>query len=449
MPATEVNDTMTKAATIQECVGEFIGTYLLVLTVGCNVLGGSSVMAVLSIASVLMVSIYALGGVSGGNFNPAVSLALYLAKEMSLSKMAAYMATQFVAGAAAGASYMALHGSAFNLEPNASYHWTSALVVELLYTFMLVFTVLRTAVSTMGGKTENGDKNHGQVFGLAIGFTVVAGGYGGGAISGGCFNPAVAFGIDVSSASLGFHWCLWYGAVELVAAGLAYGVHNYLETTKVEAAHQALGEFIGTFFLVLTVGLNVLTGSPAAALSIGASLMCMIYAMAEVSGSHFNPAVTVALLLTQNFEAKDLPQYIGGQLLGGLVGGLTYSGITGVAFPLGPGSGYSWAAVGFAEVIYTFVLCFTVLHVAARQGKTFHNIFGLAIGFCIVVGGFAIGGISGGSLNPAVSIGIDASNAIKGGSMGMNSLLYTVFELTGAAVAAGAYMVTAPSVKKA
>ena len=62
----------------KQLTGEFIGTYLLILTVGFNILSGQSTWAVLSIASVLMVSIYSLASVSGANFNPAVTLALYL-----------------------------------------------------------------------------------------------------------------------------------------------------------------------------------------------------------------------------------------------------------------------------------------------------------------------------------------------------------------------------------
>jgi len=424
------------SATMPECVGEFIGTYLLILTVGCNVLGGNPVMAVLSIASVLMVSIYALAGISGANLNPAVSFALFLAGEFSASKFFAYAATQLVAGAAAGASYIALHGNSVNLAPNADYHWTSAIAVEILYTFMLVFTVLRTAVS----KGQSG--NHPEVFGLAIGFTVVAGGYGGGAISMGCFNPAVAFGVDVSSANLGFHWCIWYTIAELVGAALAVSVHKFVDG-KTETSHKFVAEFVGTFFLVLTVGLNVLTLSPAGALSIAASLMCMIYCFADVSGSHFNPAVTFAIWCSGKIESAELAPYMCAQLLGGLVAGLTYSGLTGVAFPLAPGTGYSWADAAFAEIVYTFVLCFTVLN-AAVFNDNHKNIFALAIGFCVVVGGFAIGKISGGSLNPAVSFGIDTSYAMKGGSW-MNCLAYTGFELIGGGLAAGATKIVRPT----
>jgi aquaporin Z len=427
---------------LKNCVSEFIGTYLLVLTVGCNVIGGSSTWAALSIASSLMVGIYSLGSVSGANFNPAVSLALFLAGEMDASKMGIYMATQVVGGICASLTYLWLQGSAFNLAPGAGFGGMGAAVVEIAYTFMLCFVVLRAAVSKMN-PADN------EYFGLAIGFVIVAGGYAGGWISGGAFNPAVAIGIDVASAGQGVYWCLLYTVYEFIGAALAAGAHMIVEDSSSagKMVKQFVSEFIGTFFLVFTVGLNVLGSSPAPALSIGASLMCMIYALGGVSGAHFNPAVTVALTLAGKSPAGDIPHYMAAQLLGGLAASLAYTGLVGKAVPLQPGAGHSWSDAAFAEILYTFVLCFVVLNVATLSGQHLTNggkakqIYGLAIGFCIVVGGYAIGGVSGGSLNPAVSFALDTSNATKGGAW-MNCIPYTCFEIVGAAAAAGAFFVT-------
>jgi len=431
---------------MKNLLSEGLGTYLLVLTVGCNVLGGSGTWAALSIASVLMVSIYALGSVSGANFNPAVSLALFLngTPEFTAQKMASYMLIQVIGGLAAGGTYYWLFGKAFNLEPGAGFSWQGAAVAEVAYTFMLCFVVLRAAISSVN-PAEN------EYFGLAIGFVIVAGGYAAGWISGGAFNPAVAIGLDVASAGSGVKYCLFYTLFEFVGAALAVVAHKAVEKGSSLGATGAnfLSEFLGTFFLVLTVGLNVTGGSPAPALSIGASLMCMIYALGAVSGAHFNPAVTLALTMCGKSPAGDVPLYMIAQVLGGIAAGLTYTFTTGSSVPLAPGKGYSWGAAGFAEIFYTFVLCFTVLNVATLEaGKPGHmtsggkssQIYGLAIGFCIVVGGYAIGAVSGGSLNPAVSFGLDTSNAMKGGSW-MNCLAYSAFEFIGAGIAAGAFMV--------
>jgi len=441
-------------ATGIQLLGEFVGTYLLILTVGFNVLSGQSTWAVLSIASVLMVSIYALASVCGANFNPAVTLTLYLTKaETDVAKVGAYMATQIVAGIAAGFTYFAVFGDAIPLSPGKSathgqFGWGGAAVIETLYTFVLCFVVLRGAVIA---QKDN------ESFGMAIAFSVVAGGYAGGWISGGCFNPAVAIGLDVSSAHLnGAYWCWLYLLFEFIGAALAAGVHMFLETSQSEMAKKCLSEFLGTFVLVATVGFNVLGGGNA--LSIGASLMVMIYALGGVSGANFNPAVTTCLALTQKLEMSWVAPYMASQIAGGLVAAFTYFSVVGAAVPLGPGKkasgeAYGWSAVGFAEIMYTFVLCFVVLNVACLNEKSAkgeqlylmtggksYQMYGLAIGFCIVVGGNAIGGVSGGSLNPAVSIGLDTVGSIdKDGVYFTNSLIYSAFELIGAGVAAGAF----------
>jgi len=464
------------ATTAQVC-GEFIGTYILVLTVGCNVLFGNGVTAGLSIASSLMVMIFALGPVCGANFNPAVSFALMINKTEEAGKMCVYMVTQIIAGISAGMTYATLVGNdtqsgfavvaeRLDLGPGsrptlldgagsplpaeqqpfgdlagAKFGAMPVLTCEVLYTFFLVFVVLRSAVSS-----KNPAKK--EYFPIAIAFTVLAGAYGAGAVSGGCFNPAVAIGIDVTSAWAGVEWCIPYALAEFLGAAIAVGVSGAMEGEE-SRGKKCFSEFVGTFFLVLTVGLNVTCQSGAGALSIAGSLIAAIYACGNVSGAHLNPAVSTALLLSGRgvHEVGDYFPYVVSQLAGGVVAGLTYSGITGISFPLGHGTGYSWADVTFAEFTYTFVLCFTVLNVASlkkdapmMEAGASSQLYGLIIGFCIVAGGWAIGTISGGALNPAVALGIDVAHATHGFTLS-NCLLYTAFELLGAGLAAVTFSV--------
>merc|ERR1719272_916293 len=134
----------------------------------------------------------------------------------------------------------------------------------------------------------------------------------------------------------------------------------------------------------------------------------MIYALGSVSGAHFNPAVTVAILCAgrKKITMPDGGMYIGVQILGGICGAFTYAAMeNGKTFPLGPQKDFGWVAAGVAEIIFTFVLCFVVLSVATVK-NSLSQYFGLAIGSCVTVGGYAIGAVSGGSLNPAVSFGI-------------------------------------------
>jgi aquaporin Z len=341
-------------------------------------------------------------------------------------------------------SSFTLYGASFNLEPQGQFGMKQAGVAEILYTFMLCFVVLNTACT----KANQGN----QYFGLAIGFVIVAGGYAVGGISGGALNPAVALGIDLASVlKHGFGYSLLYVLCEFVGAILAWGLFRVVRPEEFGGQKQTTvakltSELLGTYFLVLTVGLNVLAGNKAAAYSIAASLMCMIYALGSVSGAHFNPAVTFAILLSGRNKISGIQEsllYVAAQLVGGILAGLTYWGMHGNTFGLAPAGDYSWTACGIAEIIFTAVLCFVVLQVATTKVPS-KDMFGLAIGACVTVGGYAIGGVSGGSLNPAVSVGIDTAHAIASHATWSNSLAYTGFELVGGATAAAAFYVTRP-----
>jgi len=429
---------------------EFVGTFFLVFTIGCNVLTGQPVWGGISIACVLMVMIYSLANSSGANFNPAVSVALGINKQifnheggMEWGDVAAYSVTQIIAGICGGVFYLGMFGKSFQLEPQKGHTMMQAGVAELLYTFMLCFVVLNVAASKKHGGKD-------QFYGIAIGFVIVAGAYSGGAVSMGCFNPAVAFGIDVASAYFGVKYCLIYTVFELVGAALAavaFKVCRGEQENGEEASTAAklLSEFLGTYMLVVTVGLNVLSGSAAGAFSIAASLMCMIFALGTVSGAHFNPAVTTAIIASGRgkCEASEGATYMAVQILGGICASFTYAFMmNGETFALKP-SGYSWTQVVIAEFVFTFVLAFVVLSVATVKDSLSHY-FGFAIGMCVTVGGCAIGKVSGGSLNPAVSIGISTSHILGGGGF-WPCLVYTVVELAAGAAAAAAFKATQPS----
>jgi len=455
-------------------IAEFVGTFMLVFTIGCNVLSGQPVWGGVSIACVLMVMIYALGKSSGANFNPAVSLALGINKNLPWDQVAIYAVTQIVAGIAGGGCYLGMFGHSFNLAPAKGHTMLQAGIAELLYTFMLCFVVLNVAASKFHGGQN-------QFYGIAIGFVIVAGAYSAGAVSGGCFNPAVAIGIDVASAYFGVFYCAVYTVFELVGAVLAAfafkvcrgGQEAVLRTGEVAdqdfkdsrtpdhvAADQEkmgekentpitaklLSEFLGTYFLVLTVGLNVLSGSAAGAFSIAASLMCMIFALGTVSGAHFNPAVTTAIMCSgrEKCSASEGCMYMGVQIVGAICAAFTYSFLmNGQTFKLNPGT-HKWSQVIVAEFVFTFVLAFVVLSVATTKKAHLSEYFGFAIGMCVTVGGCAIGKVSGGSLNPAVSFGISTSHIINGGGF-WPCLVYSLVELAAGAAAASVFKLTQPS----
>lgn len=193
-----------------------------------------------------------------------------------------------------------------------------------------------------------------------------------------------------------------------------------------------ISEFIGTFFLVLTVGFNVLQNTALAPISIGSMLMVMIFATGKVSGGHFNPAVTLGVLLRGKIDAEGAAVYVCAQLLGALTAGCVYMSILGATFTLHPGVGFSLTAAAYAELIFTAALVFVVLSVATTAQDDGNWYFGLAIGFTVMSAAFAIGPISGCALNPAVTFGVMFSHLLHTGSLRVSHfLVYTFAQLTG------------------
>jgi aquaporin Z len=197
-----------------------------------------------------------------------------------------------------------------------------------------------------------------------------------------------------------------------------------------------LTEFIGTLFLVLTVGLTVIAGSPMAPLAIGASLMIMVYMGGHVSGGHYNPAVSLALALRGKLAGSDLGPYMVAQVLGAVVASLLVYVIMGRTFAPAPAPTATVIAALLVEVLYTFALCIVVLNSACHSATKGNSFYGLAIGFTIVVAAFAGGGISGGAFNPAVGTGPILVHGMLGGGSFANLWLYLVGPFVGGILAA-------------
>jgi aquaporin Z len=197
---------------------EFIGAFFLVFTVITAVNSGSP-LAPIGIGAILMCQIYAGGHISGGHYNPAVSIAAFVRGRLNATDLAAYVGSQLLAGVAAGGLGL------WMFESSASDHWTGkalsmAFVVEVLFTFALAYTVLNVATSK--------DHPDNSFYGLAIGFTVAAGAIAVGGISGAAFNPAVALGVSVGAMSAwGNLWVYFVAqAVGGVLAGLVFTLNN-------------------------------------------------------------------------------------------------------------------------------------------------------------------------------------------------------------------------------
>ncbi|HEY2956484.1 MAG TPA: aquaporin [Candidatus Eisenbacteria bacterium] len=194
-------------------------------------------------------------------------------------------------------------------------------------------------------------------------------------------------------------------------------------------------EFIGTFFLVLTVCLTAGAGSPFAPVAIGAALMVMVYMGGPISGAHYNPAVSIAALLCRKLPGPDLVPYFVAQLAGAVAAAVVGDWVLGNPFAPAPAPTSTIFQVLAVEFFYTFALCLVVLNVATSKRTAGNSYFGLAIGFTITAGAFAGGPASGGAFNPAVGLGpILVAAVVAKGSLA-NAWFYVVGPILGAVAA--------------
>jgi len=246
--------------------------------------------------------------------------------------------------------------------------------------------------------------------------------------------------------------------------------------------------------------LSVIMMSMSAAWCVGAALLSMVYALGNVSGGHFNPAVTAAVCFSGRKKClkQEVPFYWMAQLLGGVIAGLVmryihYHGPTNkLEFPLGGQNGtlingklsnsnegaYHWGTVMTVEILFTFLLTYTVLAVAtcdeyvvSTKSSRQNFYFAMAIGFAMCVGIFAAGPVSGGYMNPAAAVAFATESVHNLGSVATVRgwptwtqpilqgialvckyiaffgpwMLYFIMELIGAALAAGAFRLTHPA----
>ncbi len=196
-----------------------------------------------------------------------------------------------------------------------------------------------------------------------------------------------------------------------------------------------LVEFIGTFFLVFTIGNVVIEpgAGPLAPLAIGAVLMVMVYAGGHISGAHYNPAVTLAVWMRGKCDSKDVVPYVIAQVAAAAVAAIAVLFLKGPDAVITAGDpAANLAQVLLAEALFTFALAYVVLNVATAEGTDGNSFYGLAIGMTVMAGAFAVGGISGGVFNPAVAVGI----TVMGLSTWPNIWIFLVANFAGAAIAA-------------
>ena len=207
---------------LKQCIAEFIGTFALCF-VGILAIHHNPGLLGVALAHGLTIAVMAsaFGAISGGQFNPAVSVALFVAGKMDAMRAGAYIVTQLVAATAAGFLIMAVAGDGgrqivSNGTPDlgATVTQSQGILMEIVLTFFLVVVIFGTAVDSRAPKMG----------GLAIGLAVVMDILAGGPISGAAMNPARTFGPALASGHWNNHLVYWIGPlVGGALAGLLYG----------------------------------------------------------------------------------------------------------------------------------------------------------------------------------------------------------------------------------
>jgi aquaporin Z len=205
-----------------------------------------------------------------------------------------------------------------------------------------------------------------------------------------------------------------------------------------------LAEFIGTTLFVTAIFGAVLTQSDLAPLGIGAALIALVYAGGHLSGAHFNPAVSVAVLIRGRLPLADLAPYVAAQLLGALAAYLLSLGMFGDQLNTLPSGLDLDGVVGAAflsELVFTFALAWVVLNVATSRDHPVNSFYGLAIGLLVMTGAIAVGSISGAAFNPAVVFALTVAGVLQWQWI----WLYLLAQLLGAGLAGMAFRALEPA----
>lgn len=214
------NDTLMGKLTV-----EFIGTFFLVLTISMVVIKASdlSIVAPLAIGFTLTAMVYAFGPISGAHFNPAVTIGLYLTQRCPRAHVGPYIATECLGALCAAALALYMRGEAEAMIEAAP---TAGFIAEAVWTFLLVFVILRITSKQVEGN---------QWFGIVVGFTVAGGAWVMGSESGAAFNPAVWLGLAVQGKLAWSGWLI-YLIAPIVGAGFAVACNQLVEPTTIEPA---------------------------------------------------------------------------------------------------------------------------------------------------------------------------------------------------------------------
>lgn len=444
-------------------IAEFLGCLLLGLVYNTTRLTSMNTLTPMCAGLTLMALTYCFGAISGAQFNPAVSLAIGLSGRGNWSMILKYWVLQVLGCMAGVCLSVIIYGQPADdpIGPRRDFRAGSAFLVEFIYTGMLCLVFLNVMISRSNNSVEAGN----QYFGVAIGFVLAVAGYAIGDISGAVLNPALSIAIDLQNIlDSGFGYGVLYVISQMMGgfvAAVTFRVLRPHEDSDYEAFSMNLknlktagithvklvAEASGTFLLVITVGLVQLSNNFTSARPFGAALAMtsMHYAMADVSGGYFNPAVTLAVVLTGREKCSVVQgtAYIIVQFVVGNIAAWFYTAVyNGKTFPIIEESAikkYHIRAVCMVQIIFTCAVAFTVLATSTDKGidtKCKRNFYsGLSIGLSLAAGAFATQTLSSGSMNPAMALGVSTADLLSDNNTFWYCLYFIASQFAGGVLA--------------
>jgi len=410
---------------VAPCAAEFLGVLLLAFAVGLWALfHRAAVWIYIVIAGLYTILVYALESTSGAHFNPAISVCTFLSGKAKMTTVLGYWSLQFSAGLlACWCCGIARHLEAEEKEKlfyprNPVY----AALSETFYTCLICFVALNV-MSVSKGQSK-------QICGVAIGSAIAAGGCASCSISGAMFNPAVSIGLDVGTGAAGILHGLFCTCCDFLGAAVATVLFRFVRPADFEESNETDGgvlsrcvsEFVGAFFVAFTVILCLVADSARTAWATIACLMSVTYAVVGVSGAHFNPVVSLGMLVSGRGKISLLDsmiycalQFSAAVLAGIVVGACSQAGghldeqpVPGVIMGVWQGSGSStlWSTY-VAEFVFTGGLVLAILTLATAKQSLLPQLFqGIAVASCLAVASVTMGTAFGAALNPAVALGL-------------------------------------------
>mmetsp|Transcript_8050 Transcript_8050/g.14561 ORF Transcript_8050/g.14561 Transcript_8050/m.14561 type:complete len:846 (+) Transcript_8050:249-2786(+) len=428
-------------------VFEFIGCFLLGLVVQFTRSGPTKAVLdsksnttpmLLNFSFTVAALMYALGHVSGGHMNPAVTFAVFLRRHLTFGQMSAYICSQFFGFLLSAVVGFEVLGEI--LVPSEVKTMTGAggldqlkcFALVAIFTFGVTYTVLCTCTST----AQTGNSHFGLGSGFSLGIGMVANAVAGtGSTLNSCLDVALVcakwfYDSDFPEPSDFEGYMkfinngdnnMWY-LIAGPAAGalLSTVVWRYVKVTAftkrshglcnkiLKTIAPYLVECFGTFMVAFT-WLVFYPASAAALQNQAVAYMGMtfavVYAGGFISGGHFNPAISFGVALQGKMGVLNLFLYVFWQCAGAFgAGAVNYEIFASSPVPA-VGSEVSEQNAGIVEGLFSFMLVFVMLNCGSARANKGNSFYGMANGFVLYVATGAIGTMTGGALNPAIGFG--------------------------------------------